>query len=74
MYLIKTFAAYALAILSGFVLLGELSDIFKFDPASLRGDTATSLGRLAGTVLLLTVSVWSFSLSLWWIRKQKKPH
>ena len=50
MHIIKTFAVYALAMLSGLIFLRALSDLIKFNPASLLDDTATSLGRLAGTV------------------------
>ena len=74
MHFIKTFAVYALAMLSGLIFLRALSDLLKFNVASLLEDTVTSLGRLAGTVLLLAISAGGLSLSLQWIRKQRKPH
>lgn len=70
----KAVAIYALAILSGLILLGGLRGAFNPIPADVASDKATLTGYWSVIAVALAIGAIGLSWSLRWIRKHKKPN
>jgi hypothetical protein len=70
----KTFVIYALAVLSGLVLLGGLRGVFNPVPADVASDRATLAGYWGVILVALVLGSVGLTWSLKRIRRQKKPN